>query len=174
MLHGQHLLFYVTFLRFKRIFSYVILLSFFKGNIITQDIWTKFFNVRKVLFLCFQKESWPSSHWDAQVTLTGSLHLSATGSRGPPDRAYVVYSCSHMHIHIQSWIALGLHLSAFSLDWNHRLGKVSKRENLSYSTYSYIPRTWPWGKMVFVKMNESINEWGQGVENTTRCFMQTP
>lgn len=43
MLNSQHLLLNVTFLRFKRIFSHIILLIFFKENTVTQDMWTKNF-----------------------------------------------------------------------------------------------------------------------------------
>lgn len=58
------------------------------------DVNRMFLNVRSVLFLCFQKESSPSSLVrDCEVALSGSSHLAPSC---PPSRVDIVRSCTQM------------------------------------------------------------------------------
>lgn len=131
----------------------------FKGNTITQDPQTEFFKRGKILFLCFQKESLPSSHWDPEVTLHACLH-HALRSRACIGHSYT----HHILIHTELNFSGPSPFLPSALIRITRLGKVYKRENLSHTNSSHIPKSWPWRKTVSVKMNE----WGQGRGNTIR------
>lgn len=95
-----------------------------------RDVNRIFLNVRRVLFLCFQKESLPSCLVrDCEVALTGSSYLSPSC---PPSEC-----ASYGHAFTCCCISLGLIFSAFSVIQNHEVRKSLQQKKI------YAPPIFP-------------------------------
>ena len=146
----------MLFLSFKRIFHYVILLIFFKGNAITQDIKTLFFKFGKSLILKFPEKviaKFSLGSWGCPPCFSPSC---------PPEQD--MHSCTH---NTELNFSGPSTFSAFISDQNHEIRKsIQKRKSILQRFFPH-PKIWLWRKKVSVKMNA----WGWAIGNTIRLCM---
>lgn len=146
----------MLFLSFKRISHYVILLIFFKGNAITQDIQTLFFKFGKSLILNFPEKviaKFSLGSWGCPPRFSPSC---------PPEQD--LRSCTH---HTELNFSGPSTFSASTFDQNHEIRKSIQKRKAILQQFFPHPKIWLWKKKVFVKMNP----WGWGIGNTIRLCM---